>query len=124
MHFFNENLALKIGINESIFLQNIYYLSKKRIIFDKNIDNELWLKMSSTKIQEFQPYFSRSEIRTLIKNLVKNDLLIKNQNNKRVTNTMSYALTYRGWILMLSLEKKSELKKIKENLVNLDNAPW
>lgn len=124
MHFFNENLALKIGINESIFLQNIYYLSKKRKIFDKNIDNELWLKMSSTKIQEFQPYFSRAEIRTLIKNLIKHDLLIKNQNNKKVTNTSSYALTYRGWILMLSLEKKIELKKIKENLVNLDDASW
>lgn len=124
MHFFNANLAGKIGINESIFLQNIYYLSKKRVIFDKDIDDELWLKMSSTKIQEFQPYFSRAEIRTLIKNLMKHDLLVKNQKIQRATNTSSYALTYRGWVLMLSLEKKNELKKIKENLVDLNDAPW
>ncbi len=124
MHFFNASLAKKIGINESIFLQNIYYLSKQKILFNKNSSDELWLKMSSTKIQEFQPYFSRAEIRTLIKNLIKYNLLTKNQNNKRVSNTMSYALTYRGWVLMLSLEKKNDLKKFKESLVNLDEAPW
>lgn len=122
MHFFNENLAFRIGKNESIFLQNLYYICKKKIVCDNGSNENIWIKMSYTKIQEFQPYFTRSEIRTLLKNLLENGLLVKSQTDKRVSNTMSYSLTYRCWVLMLSQEKKYELKKLEKDLAKCNEG--
>lgn len=115
MHFFDEKLAHEIGLSEAIFLQNLYYLAKKYILSNmKSSKDDIWVKMSTSTIQKFQPYFTRSMIRTLTKNLLEGDLVKKVQLEKSTTNAFSYSLTGRGWILMMSLDDKTaEIKKIK-----------
>ncbi|MGL5356695.1 MAG: hypothetical protein ACRDAQ_09190 [Cetobacterium sp.] len=126
MHFFDEHLAEKIGINESIFLQNLYYLSKKNLIQEHKTFNEedIWVTMSTSTIQNFQPYFTRSIIRTIIKKLEERDLIVKHQFEKRMTNTFSYTLTDRAWILMLTIDKKSDIKKLTASCAENSHAQW
>ncbi|MGL5989326.1 hypothetical protein [Cetobacterium sp.] len=114
MHFFDEKLAHEIGLSEAIFLQNLYYLAKTYILRDMKTDkDDVWIKLSTATIQKFQSYFSRSMIRTLTKNLLEEELIKKVQMNKSTTNAFSYSLTNRGWILMMALDSKVEIKKLK-----------
>ncbi|MCQ9627988.1 hypothetical protein HS141_13730 [Cetobacterium somerae] len=125
MHFFHEKLAAKIGLYESIFLQNIYYLAKVNLVKKRNENTlDIWICLSSSTIEKYQPYFTRSKIRTLTKNLIEMDLLKKCKRNSNGDNTFSYALTDRGWMLMLSLESKPNLKKFQSSLVQFDQHQW
>lgn len=125
MHFFHEKLAAKIGINEAIFLQNIYYLCKNSLLKDKPEKFlDIWISLSSSTIEKYQPYFTRSITRTLTKNLIEMNLLKKCQRNSKGDKTLSYSLTDRGWILMLSLENKANLTKFKTSLGEFDQPYW
>ncbi|WP_432205642.1 hypothetical protein ACQ9ZF_12515 (plasmid) [Cetobacterium somerae] len=112
MHFFHENLAAEIGLHEAIFLQNIYYLCKQSLLKEKIKENsKISITMSRGKILEYQKYFCYTRIRRTTQKLVKLNLMEITQDNLN-TNSLSYALTLKGWITMFFLEKKSELKKI------------
>ncbi|MGL5191389.1 MAG: hypothetical protein ACRC7S_17240 [Cetobacterium sp.] len=120
MHFFNEKLAGQFGVYESLFLQNLYYILKQRLLSEK-VDENLnpSITMSRTKILEHQEYFSDARIRRVRKNLLDLNIIETCQKHKRVSNSLTYSLTLKGWILMIALEKKSERKNIYKSLVNL-----
>lgn len=121
MHFFDERVAQLIGVNESIFLQNLYYLAKKNLFDSKFDGDKIWIKISTTKIIEIQPYFSRSTIRTVVKNLIEKDLLITTQQDKNTSlNTLSYALTSKSWALMLFCESKHTRDVIRSKIQVLE----
>ncbi|MEG1979027.1 MAG: hypothetical protein RRZ91_09470, partial [Cetobacterium sp.] len=122
MHFFDERLAVEIGVHESIFLQNLYYFSKKSLLEGKaDCNNSVWIKMSITKIIELQPYFSRSSIRTIIKKLKDLNLIITEQQDlKSSNNTSSYALTSLSWALMFFLEKRCDRETLKLKIDKLE----
>ena len=123
MHYFHEDLAKEIGINEAIFLQNVYYLSKKKLV-KETINNTLdvWIIMSGTTIKKYQGYFTASQIKTFTKNLIESDLLKKEQRCLHGNNSLSYTLTDRGWIVMLYLEKNVNGKNFKIVYLNLISA--
>lgn len=125
MHYFHEDLAREVGINEAIFLQNVYYLSKKKLI-KETINNTLdvWVIMSGTTIKKYQGYFTASQIKTFTKNLIESDLLKKEQRCLHGNNSLSYTLTDRAWIIMLYLEKKCERKKFQNSLVEFNQCFW
>lgn len=122
MHFFDERLATEIGVNESIFLQNLYYFSKKSLLEGKaDSNNSVWVKMSITKIIELQPYFTRSSIRTIIKKLKDLNLIVTEQQDlKSSNNTSSYALTPLSWALMFFLEKRCDREALKQKIDKLE----
>ena len=124
MHFFHEKLATEIGVNEAIFLQNIYYLCKNNLLKEK-IDTNLNISitMSRANILEYQKYFSYATIRTITKNLINLNLIEVNQLYKSTTNSLSYSLTTKGWTIMFSLEKIGERKKIELASTNFEFIP-
>lgn len=123
MHFFNANLASTFGIEESIFLQNLYFLLKSRLLAEK-VDNNLIVSitMSRTRIREFQEYFSDAVIRRITKNLLDLNIIETAQKNKRVSNSLTYSFTLKGWILMMALEKKCDRKIFNKSIVNFNNT--
>lgn len=125
MHFFDERLATHLGVNEAIFMQNLYYLSKKELLAETLVlKKEIWINISNTKIQELQPYFTRSTIRTITSRLIKFKFLEKKQLNKKQTNTLSYSLTDKAWIIMFSLENKENRKNLKKSIQKLECLDW
>ena len=124
MHFFHEKLATEIGVNEAIFLQNIYYLCKNNLLKEK-IDTNLNISitMSRANILEYQKYFSYATIRTITKKLISLNLIEVNQLYKSTTNSLSYSLTPKGWTIMFSLEKIGERKKIELTSANFESIP-
>lgn len=123
MHFFHEKLAAKIGINESIFLQNIYYLCKNNLLkekIDKNLN--ISITMSRSNILEYQEYFSYATIRSITKKLINLNLIEVDQIHKSVSNSLSYSLTPKGWSIMFFLEKPGERKKIETASAKFNNT--
>ncbi|MGL4802061.1 MAG: hypothetical protein ACRC18_07320 [Cetobacterium sp.] len=121
MHFFHEKLAVEIGINDAVFLQNIYYLCKNNLLkekIDKNLN--ISITMSRTNILEYQKYFSTSTIRNITKRLIKFNLIEVDQINKSVSNSLSYSLTPKGWSVMFFLEKPGERRKIEATVSTFD----
>lgn len=68
MHYFHEDLAKEIGINEAIFLQNVYYLSKKKLV-KETINNTLdvWIIMSGTTIKNIKDILLHHRLKHLLK---------------------------------------------------------
>lgn len=85
-------LAVKIGLNEAIFIQQIHYWLQK----SKNVINgHKWTYNSYEKLQEQFPFFSTSTIKRIIKNLKEKELLIVDNFNKDSRNkTNWYAINY------------------------------
>ena len=124
MHFFHEKLATQIGINESIFLQNIYYLCKNNLLKEKiDINLNISVTMSRANILEYQEYFSYATIRNITKKLLQLNLIEIDQIHKSVTNSLSYSLTTKGWLIMFFLEKNSERKKIESASAKFEYIP-
>lgn len=85
-------LATKIGLNESIILQQIHYW----IQISKNIhDDKAWVFNTYEEWQEQFPFFSLSTIRRTIDKLVKMDILEKGNFNKMgIDRTNWYTINY------------------------------
>ncbi|MDX8337478.1 hypothetical protein [Candidatus Cetobacterium colombiensis] len=119
MHFFHDDLAKKIGVDEAIFLQNLYYLCKQNLLKEKIEENsKISITMSRTKILEYQGYFSYAAVRRISQRLIELNLLETTQDK----TSLSYSLTLNGWITMLFLDKESELKKIATASAKFSNT--
>lgn len=122
-HFFNEKLASSFGLDESIFLQNLYFLLKARLLAEKVDENlVVSITMSRTRIREFQRYFTDANIRRITKNLLSLNIIETTQKNKRVSNSLTYSFTLKGWLLMMALEKRCDREIFKKSIVNFDNT--
>ena len=85
-------LAVEIGLNEAIFLQQIHYW----LIKSKNdFDGQKWTYNSYESLQEQFPFFSISTIKRIVKNLVEKELLIINNfNTDKRDKTNWYSINY------------------------------
>jgi len=94
-------LAVKVGLNESIILQQVHYWLDSRT--NKNIkDGKHWVYNTYGQWQEQFPFLSEATIRRSIANLEKSGLLIsKNYNSNSFSKTKWYTINY---------EKLSELE--------------
>ncbi len=85
-------LAKKIGLNESIFLQQLHYWLEK----STNIqDGHRWVYNTAPKWQEQFPFWSVNTIRRIIKKLEEKELLIiDNFNALPIDKTNWYRINY------------------------------
>lgn len=82
-HKFNVGLAQKHGLNEAIILENIIYWVKKNKANNKNFyDGKHWTYNSIKAFHELIPYLSEKQIRTALKNLENNGVIITGNYNK------------------------------------------
>ena len=102
-------LALTIGKNESVILQQLHYWMKR----SKNIrEDRKWVYFTYDQLREQIPYISKSTIRRSILKLEKSGLITSNNFNKmKMDHTKWYTINY---------EKLSELECFENN--NLHNV--
>lgn len=107
-------LAVKIGLNESIILQQIHYwLEINRKVNRHFLDNHYWTYNTYVKWQQQFPFFSVSTIKRAIYNLEKLNLIITTNkyNELEIDKTKWYTINYEE----VEKVEKLELLPIAQN---------
>lgn len=97
-------LAIMIGLNESIILQQLHYWLQR----SKNIrEDRKWVYFTYDQLVEQFPFFSKSTIRRAISYLENSDFITSNNFNKmKIDHTKWYTINY---------ENVNELKNNEDN---------
>lgn len=99
LHSFDEELAVKYGVNAAILLQNIYWWIRKNAANERNFhDGCYWTYNSRAAFVELFPYLSERQIKTAMDKLI-DDGVIKtgDYNTDKWKRPTWYALTEKGW---------------------------
>ena len=123
---FDTLLATKYGVNEAIMLNNfIYWIAKNEANGKHFHDGRYWTYNSVAAFGKLYPFWTTSQIRTIIDSLVKQGVLLKgNYNEQKRDRTVWYALTdeSRKCICQISQMDLSDLANaIVENRQPLPN---
>lgn len=94
----SPTLAVKIGLNESLILQQIHYWLEINKKANKNfVDNYYWTFNSYEQWQEQFPFWSIPTIVRAIKSLEKMKLVISDNHNKlKIDRTKWYRIDYKA----------------------------
>lgn len=97
-HSFDISIAEKYGVNVAIFLNNVAFWIKKNQSNKKHFyQGRYWTYNSQEALTELFPYWSRQNIRTILKSCEDQGLIIKgNFNETGYDRTTWYALTDLG----------------------------
>lgn len=89
-------LAVKLGLNESLILQQVHYWVQHNKKTNRNFkDGEYWTFNTYDNWQEQFPFFSKSTVVRTIQKLVKDGLLITgNYNKMKMDKTKWYRINY------------------------------
>ena len=82
-HSFRVDLAQKFGIHEALFLESLRFWIIWAIANDENLhDGKYWIYNKYTAWATFFPYFNDRQIKTIIKNLEKKNIIKSGNFNK------------------------------------------
>ena len=92
---FDTLLATKYGVNEAIMLNNLIFWIAKNEANGKHFhDGRYWTYNSVSAMERLYPFWTTSQIRTVISSLIKQGVLLKgNYNDKGYDRTMWYGFT-------------------------------
>ena len=92
---FDTSLATKYGVNEAIMLNNfVFWIAKNEANGKHFHDGRYWTYNSVAAMEKLYPFWTTSQIRTVIASLVKQGVLLKgNYNEKPYDRTVWYAFT-------------------------------
>lgn len=92
---FDVEIAKKIGVDESIMLNNFVYWILKNKANNKNFfDGNYWTFNSVRAYSELFPFWKESQIKRILKSLIeKNVLIVGNYNQNAYDRTNWYALS-------------------------------
>lgn len=115
IHSFDTDVAKKYGIPAAILLQHFAFWIAKNEANDQNYyDGNYWTYNSVKAFETLFPYLSTMQIRSALKKLVDEGLVITgNYNQMKYDRTLWYALTEKG---------KSICYNDKIHLLNLTNG--
>lgn len=94
-HHFNVYLASEIGVEEAIFIHNLYFWIKKNEANNKHFyDGYYWTYNSAKAFSELFPYWTPKQIIRIIKSCIEKGYVIKGEYNKsKYDRTSWYAIT-------------------------------
>lgn len=123
-HHFNVEIAEKYGILEAVLLNNFYFWIKKNEANDKNFHEGMyWTYNSAKALHRLFPYASERKIRSAIKHLEDEGLVLTgNYNNSAYDRTMWYALTENA-ICILQNRQMEEAETSNESCENVTPIP-
>ena len=123
-HHFNVEIAEKYGILEAILLNNFYFWIKKNEANDKNFhEGRYWTYNSAKALHRLFPYASERKIRSAIKHLEDEGLVLTgNYNNSAYDRTTWYALTENA-ICILQNRQMEEAETSNESCENVTPIP-
>ena len=129
LHYFDFEHAKKYGVKEAIVLQNIIFWVSINLSKAKNFRyGRYWMYCSVRQFKtDFHPYFSTSQIRTILKSLEKQNVIIKrNLNVRNYSNPDWFTVRDQSLLMDLGLPidkldemSRFELKELKDKY-NLD----
>lgn len=129
MYFsFDTDIACEIGVNEAIFLNNMYFWLKKNIANGINFhDGKYWTYNSMVAYTRFFPFWSERQISYIIKKLIDSGYLIAgNYSKNKMDRSKWYSLTDKGWSLFeknhQNIAPDSEAKNEELEKQNCSNA--
>lgn len=100
---FDTNIAKEYGVFCAILLFYFYYWTDVFMSSgDYYRDGHYWIQTSVSELIYFHPYMSRSNIRTALKKMEKNGILIRGKSYKTSLNIVmtDYAMTEKALSLM------------------------
>ena len=97
-HSFDIDVAVEYGVNPAILLKNIFYWCEHNKANNKHFyEGEFWTFNSGKAFHELFPYLSEKQIRSALKKLEDEGLVIcGNFNKSAYDRTMWYAVTQKG----------------------------
>jgi len=102
---FNEDIAIDVGFEESVMLDNIYFWINKNKSKSKVThyhEGKFWMYSTVEKFTEQYPFWSSSQIRRILKNLKDNNYIETGEYNKwKPDRTKWYTVSPKG-LSMLS----------------------
>jgi hypothetical protein len=116
LHQFCPVVAKEFGVNVAIFLQNLAFWTQTNLANEKHIyDGHCWTYNSVEAFTEIFPYFTRKQIRTILDNALKNNLIIKGNYNKvKYDHTGWYALTPKSYLYFTQLVNAKNINLLEE----------
>ena len=80
---FNYDFAIKYGVNEAIFCNNLYFWIRKNRANKKHFYNgHYWSYNTMEALLELFEFWTKDQLRTVIKNCEKKGLIVKGNYNK------------------------------------------
>lgn len=100
-HSFDIDIAVKYGVDIAIFLNNIAFWTQANAGNKHHYyDGHCWTYNTQEAFTHHFPYWTRQNIRTIIKGCIDNNLLITGKYNKKgYDQTTWYALSQKGFEL-------------------------
>jgi len=90
------SLAVKVGLNEAIFVQQLHWLSQTKEAYTQ--DGRTWVRRTVTEWREQFPWWSERTIKRIIAALVNAGLVVTAEHNESSwDHTQSYAIEY-AWL--------------------------
>lgn len=116
-HTFDTETACKYGILEAILLNNLYFWIQKNRANEKNFfDGRYWTYNSVKAFTEIFPYATTKQIRTALKKLIDNGLIITgNYNKSSYDRTLWYAITDKCFA---EIEHREYIEKKEDDVLN------
>lgn len=105
---FNTKIAEVAGINGAVILNNLYFWITNNEGKKKNYyDGYYWTYNSVKTLKELFPCFTQKQVRTALKKLKEEGLIITgNYNKTKYDRTLWYAITYKGKCILQNCEVK------------------
>lgn len=112
-HAFNVELAKRLGLNDALILQHLYFWYEKNMLNDRNIiDGKIWTYNSIKAFCGIFPYLTKNQIIGALKRLLEKGIIEEGNFNKiSFDKTKWYSITEIGLIDFLKVEM--ELPKIR-----------
>jgi len=111
---FNVELAQKIGVNEAIVVRNFQFWLQKNKANNKNFcEGRFWTYNSLDALCKIFPFWSKDQIRNILKKLTSANILIKGNFNKNIYDkTVWYSISDEILAQLLGNDKLPEQNEI------------
>lgn len=125
---FNGEMAERYGVNEAIFIQNLYFWIKQNQANDKNFfEDRYWTYNTANALSTLFPFWSLQQIKRIIKKLNDNGLLLLgNFNKSKYDRTSWYALSDEILSMFDGEKPKNQNRTMhssKSNFGKIENEP-
>ena len=115
---FHPDLALKIGLNEAIFLQQLHYWLQRK---PKQYDNRGWVYNSYISWKEQMDFWSVDTIKRIVNNLVESGIVITdNFNTYKFDKTLWYSIDYEKLDYIVDAKENDDSSKLHQPELQID----
>lgn len=131
-YVFDSNVAVVVGVDGAVMLQNInYWIAKNKANNKHFYDESYWTYNSISAFEQLFPFWSKKQLSRILKSLIDNGYLADgNYNKQNYDRTKWYTITQKGYSILpngeMDFAKKDNGNAQKVQPIpniNTDNKP-